>query len=380
MKHLAVIISFSLLMACSPKGTGEKKAELDSYRQKVEEYNRKIAELEAELEADPDNKPIEQEAGTRLPVEIIEMSPEYFSRYFEVTGVMEALKDAYISPEINGQIQKIPVQRGSRVKKGDLILKLNTDVTEKSMAEVETSLDLAKRIFSKQEELWEQNIGSELQYLEAKNAMESLEARLATLQKQLEMARVTAPFGGIIDDILVKEGELASPGIPVVHLVNLSSMRVSANVSEAYLSNIREGDLVELRFPAYPETLVKADVTRLGEVIDPKTRTFTLEVEMKNAGEKLKPNMLTTVRIQDYKNEQALVVPSFILRQDFNGTFLFGITDVDGISKAKKVYVKTGITAQDQTMITEGLNAGDRVITKGFNLVSDGTPLRLIQP
>ena len=193
MKQITVIITFSLLVACSPGGSGEKKAELDSYRQKVEEYNQKIAELEAELE----NVNTEPETTELLPVETKEMSQEFFSRYFEVNGVMEALMDAYISPEINGQIQKIKVDRGSRVQKGDLILRLNTDVTKKSMEEIETSLELAKRIFTKQEELWEQNIGSELQYLEAKNAMESLEARLATLQKQLEMAHVSAPFSGI---------------------------------------------------------------------------------------------------------------------------------------------------------------------------------------
>lgn len=376
MKNIAVLITLSLLVACGPGGSDEKRAELASYRQKVEEYNQKIAELETELgkeKADP-------EAISFLPVEIKEMIPDFFSRYFEVSGVMEALKDAYISPEINGQIQKIAVQRGSRVKKGDQILKLNTDVTEKSMEEIETSLDLAKRIFSKQEELWKQNIGSELQYLEAKNAMESLEARLATIQKQLEMAHVTAPFSGIIDDIAVKEGELASPGIPLVHLVNLSSMRVSANVSEAYLSSVSKGDLVELRFPTYPEQMIKASVTRLGEVIDPQTRTFTLEVELKNGGEKFKPNMLTSVRIQDFRSDSALVVPSNILRQDFNGTFLFRAIDEDGASKAQKIYVKRGITVQDQTMITEGLSAGDWVITKGFNLVSEGTPLRVIHP
>ena len=227
MKQIAVIISLSLLVACGPEGTNAKKAELDSYRQKVEEYNQKIADLEAELE----NQNDDSEAVALLPVEIKEMTPEFFARYFEVTGVIEALKDAYISPEINGQIQKVSVQRGSRVKKGDLILKLNSDVIEKSVDEIETSLELAKRIFSKQEELWEQNIGSELQYLEAKNAMQSLQARLATLEKQMEMAHVSAPFSGIIDDIMVKEGELASPGNPLVHLVNLSNMRVSANIS-----------------------------------------------------------------------------------------------------------------------------------------------------
>jgi membrane fusion protein (multidrug efflux system) len=376
MKQIAVIISLSLLVACGPEGTSAKKAELDSYRQKVEEYNQKIADLEAELE----NQNDDSEAVALLPVEIKEMTPEFFARYFEVTGVIEALKDAYISPEINGQIQKVSVQRGSRVKKGDLILKLNSDVIEKSVDEIETSLELAKRIFSKQEELWEQNIGSELQYLEAKNAMQSLQARLATLEKQMEMAHVSAPFSGIIDDIMVKEGELASPGNPLVHLVNLSNMRVSANISEAYLSSLSKGDLVELRFPAYPEDLLKAGVTRLGEVIDPQTRTFTLEVELKNPREKLKPNMLTSVRVQDYKNNSSLVVPSNILRQDFNGTFLFRISDENGSSKAQKVYVKRGITVQDQTMITEGLSAGDLVITKGFNLVSEGTPVRIINP
>jgi membrane fusion protein (multidrug efflux system) len=376
MKQIAVIISFSLLVACSPGGTDEKKAELDSYRQKVEEYNQKIAELEAELESEQ----ADPEALELLPVEIKEMSPEFFARYFEVTGVMEALNDAYISPEINGQIQSIAVERGARVRKGDLILKLNTDVTEKTMEEVKTSLELAQRVFTKQEELWKQNIGSELQYLEAKNGMESLEARLATLQQQLQMAHVTAPFSGIIDDIMVKEGELASPGIPLVHLVNLSNMRVSANVSESYLSSISQGDQVELRFPAYPGMLIKAGVTRLGKVIDPQTRTFTLEVEMKNPGEKLKPNMLTSVRIQDYRNEQAMVVPSFILRQDFNGTFLFKVVEENGVSRAKKSYVKRGITVQDQTQITEGLSSGDVVVTKGFNLVSDGTPLSIVQP
>jgi membrane fusion protein (multidrug efflux system) len=376
MKQIAVIISLSLLVACGPEGSSAKKAELDSYRQKVEEYNQKIADLEAELE----NQNDDSEAVALLPVEIKEMTPEFFARYFEVTGVIEALKDAYISPEINGQIQKVSVQRGSRVKKGDLILKLNSDVIEKSVDEIETSLELAKRIFSKQEELWEQNIGSELQYLEAKNAMQSLQARLATLEKQMEMAHVSAPFSGIIDDIMVKEGELASPGNPLVHLVNLSNMRVSANISEAYLSSLSKGDLVELRFPAYPEDLLKVGVTRLGEVIDPQTRTFTLEVELKNPREKLKPNMLTSVRVQDYKNNSSLVVPSNILRQDFNGTFLFRISDENGSSKAQKVYVKRGITVQDQTMITEGLSAGDLVITKGFNLVSEGTPVRIINP
>lgn len=376
MKQIVVIILLSLLVACGPGETGTRETELQSYRQKVEEYNKKIEKLEAEMK----NEKKDAEPMASLPVEIKEMTPEIFSRYFEVTGVMEALNDAYISPEINGQIKQIEVERGTRVKKGDLILRLNTDITDKSIEEVETSLELARRIFEKQENLWKQNIGSELQYLEAKNTMESLMARLATLQKQREMALLRAPFNGIIDDISVKEGELASPGMPLVHLVNLSEMRVSAKVSEAYLGSIKKDDIVELRFAAYPDMILKAGVTRLGEVIDPKTRTFTLEIELKNPGEKLKPNLLTSVRVRDFSDENSLVVPSFILRQDFNGTFLFIVSGEQGKQKAQKIYVKRGITVQDQTMITEGISEGDLVITKGFNLVTDGTPITIINP
>jgi len=373
MKQIAIILSLFLMVSCGQQESGDKKEELDSYRQMVKEYSQKIEALEAELELDKDTVP----SGAMLAVEVKEIQPEILSRYFEVSGVMEAVKDAYISPETNGQIERLAVERGSRVKKGDLLVKLNTDVTEKSVAEVKTNLELAQRLFDKQEELWEQQIGSEIQYLEAKNAVESLEARLATLEEQLAMAHIRAPFSGIVDDIMVKVGELAAPGAPTVHLVNLSVMRVSARVSEAYLTSVKKGDRVELRFPTYPEDKLEARVSRLGEVIDPQTRTFTLEVELKNPGEKLKPNMLTSVRIQDFTDAEARVVPSSILRQDFSGTFLFRVNEEDANPKAQKVYVKTGITVQDQTQIMEGLSLGDMVITKGFNLVSDGTLIRI---
>ena len=374
MKQIAIILSLILMMSCGQEGSSDKKAELDSYRQKVKEYNQKIAALESEMELEEEVSP----SGAILPVEVKEINPEKLSRYFEVSGVMEAVKDAYISSEMNGQIEKVAVQRGSRVKRGALLVKMNTDVTEKSVAEIKTSLELAQRIFDKQEELWEQQIGSEIQYLEAKNAVESLEARLATLEEQLAMAHIRAPFDGIIDDIMVKAGELAAPGVPVVHLLNLSVMRVSARVSEAYMTSVKKGDWIELRFPTYPGDMLKARVSRLGEVIDPKTRTFMLEVELSNPGEKLKPNMLTSVRIEDFTDSEARVVPSSILRQDFNGTFLFRVNTEDGNPKAQKIYVETGITVQDKTQIKEGLSLGDLVITKGFNLVSEGSPVEIM--
>lgn len=163
----------------------------------------------------------------------------------------------------------------------------------------------------------------------------------------------------------------------LIHLINLNTMRVSARVSEAYLTTISEGDLVELRFSSYPEDLLTMPVTRIGEMIDMQTRTFALEVVIKNKSEKYKPNMLTSVRIVDFTDQGALVVPSIVLRQDFNGTFLFRAKETGQGMFAEKIYVEPGITVQDKTAVSEGLNPGDRVIIKGYNLVSDGSPVRL---
>jgi len=352
MKQLTLIISLISMISCAPGGSGKSDAAMESDAAEMKEVS-------------------------ALAVEVKEMIPETISRYFEVTGYMEALQDAYISPEINGQIKFVKSDRGDRVQKGETLIQLNTDLTEKSIAEVRTSLELATVIFEKQEGLWKQNIGSELQFLEAKNGVESLEARLATLLKQLDMARVSAPFAGIVDDIMVKEGEMASPGMMLVHLINLNTMRVSARVSEAYLNSVRVGDQVELRFSSYPEDVLKVRVSRLGEMIDNQTRTFTLEVILKNSDEKYKPNMLTSVRITDYKDDEALVVPSIVLKQDFNGMFLFRAIKSDQGTTAEKVYVKTGITVEDKTVISEGISPEDRVIIKGYNLVSDGSQVSI---
>jgi len=315
-----------------------------------------------------------QSAQEPLAVEVLEMEPRKFSRQFEVTGTMEAIRDAFISPEINGQIKQISVGRGQRVDRGELLIRLNTDVTEKNMAEVKTNLELAARLFEKQEELWQQQIGSEVQYLEARHGKESLESRLATLEQQIELAHIRAPFPGIVEDILVREGELAAPGMQLLRLVNLELMRVSARISEAYLNSVQEGDPVELRFPAYTGEVFTERINRLGKVIDPQTRTFVMEVILSNMNERLKPNMLTSVMVTDFTEAHALVVPSVILKQDFDGTFLFRAKG----THAEKVYVETGITVQDETLITGGLEQGDRVIVRGYNLTSDGAPVRIV--
>lgn len=369
MKYLHHTVGLVLVFSMTACGPSDPSQQIDDYRKKISQYEQKIKELEEGMDVDSGNAA----SGQPLAVELLQLRPERFSRYFEVTGLMESVQDAEISPEINGQIEEIVVERGARVKEGQLLVRLNTELIEKNIAEVKTSLELADKMFEKQEELWEKQIGSEIQYLEAKNGKEVLEARLATLEKQLAMARITAPFSGIVENIAVKEGELASPGMPMLRLVNLNRMRVSSRISESYLNQVEQGDEVELRFAAYPGMVLKERVSRLGQVIDPQTRTLTLEVELQNNDKRLKPNMLTAIRIEDYRKDSALVVPSIVIRNDFNGTFLFRAVPQGDNLVAEKVYVQPGITVQDRTEIQGGISPGDQVIVKGYQLVADGT-------
>ena len=370
-KHIVILaLSFSI-WACSPP---DPQQELDKYRKKISEYEMKIAQIEQSTGGESRSTG----TGQELAVEVLPMKPERFSRHFEVTGLMESVQDAEISPESSGQIEEIAVERGARVVQGQLLVRLNTEIIEKNIEEVKTNLELATLRYEKQRELWEKQIGSEIQYLETKNGKEVLEARLSTLNEQLAMARVTAPFPGIIESIRVKEGELASPGMPLLRLVNLDRMRVTSRISESYINQVEEGDVVELRFAAYPDLVLNEKISRIGEVIDPQTRTLTLEVELSNKDRRLKPNMLTSIRVEDYHQDEALVVPSIVLRNDLKGTFLFlAVSRNEGLV-AEKVYVDTGATVQDRTEITGGITQGDLVIVKGYHLVGDGTPLRTV--
>ena len=374
MKNLILIIFIMTVASCAPQEDEAKKAQLQEYKDLVKEYTEKVEALEKEIALTSTDETGDQPA---TPVRIRQINPLVFSSYFTATGTVEALQDVFISPEVNGQISTIPVIRGDRVKKGDLLIRLNTNVTQNSIDEVRTSLELATVVFEKQEQLWEKNIGSEIQYLEAKNGKESFEARLATLQSQLDMSSIRAPFEGVIDDIMVKPGEMASPGMQLIRLVNLDEMRITARVSESFMNAIEEGDTVELGFSSYPDLSLKRPISRVGTVIDPDTRTFRVEILVRNPVQQLKPNMLSSVRIRDYSDPDALTVPSIILKEDFNGTFLFRLKESGSAQTAEKVYVETGRTVQDVTKITGGLNVGDQVIVDGYSIISDGESVRV---
>ncbi|MBE0655643.1 MAG: efflux RND transporter periplasmic adaptor subunit, partial [Bacteroidales bacterium] len=345
-----------------------------SYKDKISSYNEKIIALEEILASDTSFKHDDRATVIR----ILEMKPQTFKHFIQVSGKVTAEEEAFISPEINGQISRILVKEGQRVNSGQLLLVLNTDVTEKTIQEVRSSLELLTKLYEKQKSLWDQNIGTEVQYLQAKTNKESTEARLATLEEQLKMAQITAPFSGIVEDIMVKEGEMAMPGARLVHMVNLKDLSIEADVSESYLNDIRTGEIVEVEFPTFPGIKKMLPIIRVGSVIDNLSRTFQLELGLKNPDEKIKPNQLATLRINDFVSENAMVVPSLIIKQDITGYYLYVAENRDGVMKSTKKYIVPGRSAEEFTMVNEGLNPGMLVVVEGFNLVKDGTEVRIL--
>jgi RND family efflux transporter MFP subunit len=316
---------------------------------------------------------VEQNTGKhKVKVNITTLQPQMFEHYFEVNGTVKSDYDVMLSPEMNGQIKKIYVQEGDKVSQGQLLAKLNTSVIENNINEVKTSLALAELVYKKQEKLWvEQHVGSEIQYLEAKTKKESLEQRLKALQSQLQMSELKAPFAGVVDAIFKKEGEVVSPGMPLLELVNLKDLYVDADVSETYLPHIKLHDSVYVKFPALgDEYTVKATIERIGNVINTGNRTFTTKVKLsKNTPQIVKPNLMAYVGIRDYKNDSAMVLPAQIILQDNKGYFVYKLNN----NIAEKAYVQPLYSSNDKTTVSSNdLRFGDKVITDGYNQVSQG--------
>lgn len=374
MKKLIIFFSGVFLLGCSSDNPEAIEKQIINYKNKISAYNEKISELEEKLASDSAYSTTENATVVRVE----EIEPQNFSHFIKISGKVLAEEEAYISPEMNGQIDKIHVKEGQRVTRGQLLVSLNSEVTQKSINEVRTNLELLTKLYEKQKNLWDQDIGTEVQYLQAKNNKESAEARLATLEEQLKMSRITAPFGGIIENILVKEGELAMPGSRLIYMVNLNNLSIEADISESYLGDIKKGEKVEVTFPTFPDMKKMLPIKRVGSVIDNLSRTFEIELDFQNTDDRIKPNQLAELRINDFTSDQAFVVPSIIIKQDITGYYLYQIKKSDEGPVAEKLYVTPGRSSREYTMVTEGLKAGMTVITEGYNLVKNGTKVTIL--
>ncbi|GLR16861.1 efflux RND transporter periplasmic adaptor subunit [Portibacter lacus] len=350
----------------------EKKSSLTSLKKERADLDHKIKALEQEIEKIEPSAPKARKLVTTDTVVV-----EDFKRYIDIQGSVESGDAVFASAEIGGRITSMDIEEGDYVKSGSLVAVLDVQTVKNQIIELEKSLELATDIFKRQERLWNQEIGSEVQFLQAKNNKERIEKSLESVQFQLTKANVYAPLSGYAETIFLKKGELAGPGAPIIEIINTNTVKIVADVPETLLGKVKKGEYVEIEFPALQDKR-KGRVSLIGRSIDSANRTFKVEVDMANTGNKLKPNLLSIMKINDLTVEQSIAIPLELVQQEISGkdyVFVVG-SGADG-AVAEKKYVKTGPTFEDQIVIEEGLQSGDQIIVDGARGLSSDELIKI---
>jgi membrane fusion protein (multidrug efflux system) len=321
--------------------------------------------------AEPDS---EAGASRLTRVGVMTLSTAPFSHAFAVQGNVETDRIANILAEFPGVVQEVLVEEGAKVSQGQALLRINTDVLAKQRAEVVTQLELAQSLFERQERLWSKDIGSEVDFLQAQTGVEALRRRLATLDEQIGKATVRAPFSGVLDRVFVNVGEMASPPMPVVRVVDLSDLYVRAAVSDHYAGVVKAGQPVVLE--AQGMEPLETQIRRVGQFIEAANRTIDVTVDLPEGVSYGLPNMVVTVNITDLALDSALALPSALVQQDANGQEYVYLLRGD---QASKQPIETGVVSDGKLLITSGLKPGDRVIDRGATRVVDGERVTLIE-
>ena len=361
-------------VACSQEKTtdlAQLQGERDSLVALTQTAATRIQEIDAQLAALDSTREL-------TAVTVLEVSPETFIHSFEALGKVEADRSVNLLPEMGGQIKRVLVEEGERVVAGQTLIELDNSVMRSSLDEVKKSLSLATTLFEKQERLWKQGIGSEVQYLQAKTNKESLEQRIQTVQNQLAMSRVKAPFAGTVDEMNAKEGEFAAPGMALGRLISTGKASVTADIPESYSNVVGKGQKVDLFFPSINKSL-EARVTQVSDYINPDNRSYKVYVNLPATGE-YKPNMLAKVRVRDYEADQALSVPAALVQQDMSGNnyvFVWKLVK-DGIGLVEKRAVEVGKNNGEQVEIKSGLALGETLVDKGARTVREGQSVKVM--
>jgi len=356
-----------------PESPAERRALLQTKRQQMMTLQEEIAALEELLGND---------AGAGLGdkpklVTTMVLEQTTFRRFSEIQGNVVPVQMNTISSESGGRLVRVNVKAGDQVRAGQLLAVVDMEPLQKQIQELETSLELARDVYDRQKRLWDQQIGSEIQFLQARNNKDRLEKSIESLRSQLKKASIVAPISGVIEELLYEQGDVAPPGMPIMRLINTRDLKISADVPERYVGTVRTGDKVRVRIPALGEEQ-DARVRLIGQVVHPSNRTFNLETTLSNTKNALKPNLLALVYVEDYQEPNALVISVDLVQQEVGGKkFVFVREDGESGSRARKVYVSTGESYDNTIVIREGLQAGDEIIVRGARGLADNDLLEI---
>jgi RND family efflux transporter MFP subunit len=356
-----------VLASCSAKNTSEDPlAKLAELKEQKSALDAQISALEQQLKAEGK---IEEKFHT---IAVMEVKPAPFSHYIDLQGRVDASESITATSKIPGTLKRVLVDNGDYVKAGQLIAEIDDAVIQKNLAELEGSLTVATDLYERQKALWDQNIGSEVQYIQAKNNKETLERSIATLKENWAMTKIHAPTSGTVDMVMLKQGQAISPGVPLCNILNLNDLKIVGAVTEAYAAKVKQGDLVKVYFPDIDKEIT-TKISYVSKSINTVNRTFTVECDL-SQGSDYRANQIAVMRIVDYNNPKAISIPVNLIQTGEEGDFVVLAQKTDEERKATvlKVPVSQGQNYNGYVEILDGLKEGDMLITTGFQDVNIG--------
>jgi membrane fusion protein (multidrug efflux system) len=360
---LVTAVMVAVILTACHSGSPDKKAELEKLRAQKSELETKIAALEQEvLKKDTlrTNEKQEEVAVKTLQLEL-------FRTYIDVQGRVDADENVSLSSEMPGTVTQINVKVGDEVSKGQVLAETDARAIAQQISDMQTNFALANQVYEKQKTLWDQKIGTEIQFLQAKNAKESLEKKMASMQEQLRMSKIISPINGTVDGVNIKVGQAIAPGMSAINVINFSNLKVKADVAENYASRVKSGNEALVFFPDTKDS-VTSKVHFASRGINSLTRTFSVEVMLGNSGD-YHPNMVAKLKINDYQSPKPeIVLPVKFIQRSSNENYVM----VAENGKAVKKNIKTGREYNGKAEVMSGLQEGDMLITEGYDLVNEG--------
>ncbi len=361
---LAMIVA-AMITACGGNKADVIKAKIEKLKEQQSELKVEIEGLQKDLIAKGDSS--SKSTIKVKDVAVAAVTAKEFNHYLEIQGKVDSDKNILISARAAGTITKIYVNKGDVVRAGSLLAMIDDDVIQSSIQDLQTNLSLSKTIYDKQKALWDQKIGTEIQYLQAKTNYESLTKKVDQLKQQQDAYKIKATIDGTVDEIYPNEGEVIGAGMPAVRIINTSAFKVTAEIAEGYINKVEKGDKVILFFPDIDYTM-ETTVKVVSNIISLTNRTFLVEFDLKNAPQNIKANMLTYVKILDYSKPSVLVIPVNIIQHSEAGDFVYTVTN----SKAVKTNIQTGNIYRTDAEIISGLKEGDQIIVSGYQDLTNG--------
>ncbi len=376
MKKLLLITLLSIILfSCGNK----ENANIDSLitSKNLISIKAKRIELQAQLtKLDDAIATLDIKKEEEALVSIVTVKDTVFSHYLEIQGNVNTKENLIIYPQFSGILNTVNVVAGQKVSKGQLLGTIDDGGLSQQLAQMENQLAFAKTTFERQKRLWDQKIGSEIQYLQAQTSMISQQKAVSQMKAQLAKTKIIAPFSGVIDELIAERGQVVGPGQGLMRIVNLNNMFVSTAIPESYIGKLKVGNPVAVDLASLGKTYT-GKIRQVANYVNPNNRSFVIEVSVPNTDNLLRPNQVAKLKIIDYTNKNAVVVPSNVIQEDANGDqFVFVATAIKNKTGiAKKVIVTVGKTSENNTEILSGLDANMTIVSEGANTVSEGMKL-----